>query len=75
MSASGSCYICKQEAFKFHYTRPRKDIYDIHEGYWHCDKHGPIVVTETGPGIEQFEKDPHAGMNRAQRRALKRGKS
>ena len=72
MTSSGSCHICSKVAHSFHYTRPRKDAFDTHEGYWHCVDHGPN--SEEGEKIVEDKRaeDPTYGMNRAQRRALKR---
>ena len=77
MTASGTCHGCNKVATNFYYTRPRKDEFDSHEGYWHCDDHGPGAITGTntkGPGTESNAAPPpgRVRMNRAERRASKR---
>ncbi len=78
MTATGSCHVCKKTANHFHYTRPRKDAFDSHEGFWHCGEHGPISTlaqtftdSDTSTPVSHYSSGPN--LNRAERR--KRAKS
>jgi len=68
MTSSGTCHKCGKICSKFYYTE--EYIGNGHKGFWHCDEHGPkeeITTTELSRG-----KPLNSGMNRADRRALKR---
>ncbi len=69
MTSSGLCHQCGKIAHKFHYNTPFNG--HGHDGFWHCAEHGPQFeekgITETSRG-----KPLNSGMNRAERRALKK---
>lgn len=48
MTSSGRCHQCTRIAFNFHYTRERSNDFDSHEGFWHCEEHGPGHGYKTG---------------------------
>lgn len=52
MTSSGICHKCDKIANHFHYTRPRKDEFDTHEGFWHCEDHGPVVIVHNPNSVE-----------------------
>ncbi len=69
MTASGNCHKCGKVAAGYHYTKPRLSPFDPHEGFWHCEEHGPKqAVMMSRP----YSKDQNFGLNRAERRALKK---
>lgn len=69
MTSSGLCYKCKKISNNFHYNKPFNG--SGHDSFWHCDEHGPQydekIITETAKGNYL-----NYGMNRAERRALKK---
>lgn len=72
MTSSGLCHICKKICERFHYLTPYNG--NGHNGFWHCDEHGPVnpTVTETETDYSNRGKPLTAGMNRAERRLFKR---
>lgn len=73
MTSSGTCHKCDKAAYRFHYTRPRRDAYDTHEGYWHCEAHGPRDEDTSSPeGGSKLAFAPR--LSRAERRKLLRKK-
>lgn len=79
MTSYGSCHRCGAQAFSFHYLTKRENTFAAHDGYWHCNLHGPDSFrnhdqgTANPLGVVEY-KDPMHGMNRAERRAFKKKK-
>lgn len=76
------CHKCGEPGHHYHYTKPRSETPGRHEGYWHCDEHGPFgplksddeVRAEAEERIKAREESdkPTTKMNRRQRRFLQR---
>lgn len=83
MTSSSYCHKCGVICYSFHYNQPLT-VTGHHDGYWHCAEHGPqptfIVVDDPAytelktTNVVVPKKLDHTKLNRAQRRALARGK-
>lgn len=67
MTASGTCHACEKVAFKFHYITSYNGD-GKHDGYWHCEDHGPSSITESSRGKSKETEYDMSRMNRAERR-------
>lgn len=72
MTSSGICHICMKIATNFYYRRPLKEA-GFHDGFWHCEDHGP-TSTKTNSAGEKVPTDAEfrPRMSRAERRKLER---
>lgn len=78
MTSSAKCHQCDRIAYSFcnHYGKV-----DIHDGFWHCEYHGPVYETDTSnqnvriddtSTDSTYQMDGYDRLSRRDRRALLR---